>query len=196
MPVKSAMKQIAEHIYKTIERLDDKEVDVMIDSIGKAERIFLLGVGRSGLVSRAFAMRLVHIGLTAHVVGETTTPSITKNDLLIAVSGSGTTNTVVKAVEIARETGTKVLAITSYPQSALGKLADHVVKIEGRTKVDASSDYMKGQLTGYEQLTPLGTLFEDTVLVFFDGIIAKLMAKLGRHETYMKHRHAKLEWFY
>lgn len=196
MPVKSAMKQIAEHIQKTIEKLDDREVDVMVESIEKAERIFLLGVGRSGLVSKAFAMRLVHIGLTAHVIGETTTPSITKNDLLIAVSGSGTTNSVVKAVEIAKEMGTKVLAITSYHQSTLGKLADHVVKIEGRTKVDASADPIKGQLTGYEQLTPLGTLFEDTVLVFSDGIIAKLMAKLGRHETYMKHRHAKLEWFY
>lgn len=195
MPVKSAMKQIANHIQKTIERLDDREVEVMVESIQNAERIFLMGVGRSGLVAKAFAMRLVHLGLMAHVIGETTTPAIGKNDLLIAVSGSGTTNTVVKAVEIAKETGTKVLAITSYPNSALGKMADHIVKIEGRTKVDVSTDELKRELTG-EQLTPLGTLFEDTVLIFFDGIIAKLMAKLGRHETYMKHRHAKLEWFY
>jgi len=196
MPVKSAMKQIAEHINKTIEKLNDAEVEVMIDEIQKADRIFLMGVGRSGLVAKAFAMRLVHLGLTAHVIGETTTPSITKDDLLVAVSGSGTTASVVKAVEIAKTMGTKVLAITSYPQSALGKLADHVVKIEGRTKVDSSNNDLKSELTGYEQLTPLGTLFEDTVLIFFDGIIAKLMAKLGKAESDMKHRHAKLEWFY
>jgi 6-phospho 3-hexuloisomerase len=195
MPVKSAMKQIAEHINKAIEKLDDSEVNVMVDSIQGADRIFLMGVGRSGLVAKAFAMRLVHLGLTSHVIGETTTPSITKKDLLIAVSGSGTTASVVKAVEIAKTLGTKVLAITSYPQSALGKLADYVVNIEGRTKVDTTDD-LKGEIAGYEQLTPLGTLFEDTVLIFFDGIIAKLMAKLGKGESDMKHRHAKLEWFY
>ncbi|MBM3308824.1 MAG: 6-phospho-3-hexuloisomerase [Candidatus Altiarchaeales archaeon] len=196
MPIKSAMKQIADHVHKTIEKLDDLEVDVMIEAVKKADRIFLMGVGRSGLVSKAFAMRLVHLGLKAHVIGETTTPSITKNDLLIAVSGSGSTNSVVKAVEISKKVGTKVLAVTSYPNSDLGKLADHVVKIEGRTKLDASRDDLKRELTGYEQLTPLGTLFEDTVMIFFDGIIAKLMNELGTKETDMQHRHAKLEWFY
>ena len=196
MPVKSAMKQIAEHIQKTIEKLDDSQVDAMIDAIATADRIFLMGVGRSGLVSKAFAMRLVHLGLTAHVIGETTTPSINKGDLLIAVSGSGTTSSVVKAVEIAKGIGTKVLAVTSYPNSQVGKLADYVVKIEGRTKLDASRNDIQRELIGYEQLTPLGTLFEDTVMVFFDGIIAKLMAKLGARETDMQHRHAKLEWFY
>jgi 6-phospho 3-hexuloisomerase len=168
----------------------------MIDAIKKADRVFLMGVGRSGLVSKAFAMRLVHLGLTSHVIGETTTPSIAKEDLLIAVSGSGSTNSVVKAVEIAKKIGTKVLAVTSYPNSDLGKLADYVVKIEGRTKVDVTKDDLKRELTGYEQLTPLGTLFEDTVMIFFDGIIAKLMAELGAKETDMQHRHAKLEWFY
>ncbi|MDD5111376.1 MAG: 6-phospho-3-hexuloisomerase [Candidatus Altiarchaeota archaeon] len=189
------MKHIADHIHKTIERLDDKEVDVMVDSVQKANRIFIMGVGRSGLVAKAFAMRLVHLGLTAHVIGETTTPSISKDDLLIAVSGSGTTSSVVKSVEIAKHIGTKVLAITSYPKSDLGNLADHIVKIEGRTKVDASTDEIKRELTG-EQLTPLGTLFEDTVLIFFDGIVAKLMTNLGKGEMEMKRRHAKLEWFY
>jgi 6-phospho-3-hexuloisomerase len=86
--------------------------------------------------------------------------------------------------------------VTSYPNSDLGKLADYVVKIEGRTKVDVTKDDLKRELTGYEQLTPLGTLFEDTVMIFFDGIIAKLMAELGAKETDMQHRHAKLEWFY
>jgi len=89
-----------------------------------------------------------------------------------------------------------VLAVTSYPNSQVGKLADYVVKIEGRTKLDASRNDIQRELIGYEQLTPLGTLFEDTVMVFFDGIIAKLMAKLGARETDMQHRHAKLEWFY
>lgn len=197
MPVKTAMLRIAEHIHNTIKTLDDKEIDVMVEVIKNAEKIFLVGAGRSGLVSKAFAMRLVQLGLTAHVVGETTSPAITKKDLLIVVSGSGRTKHIVDMARVAKEIGSKVLTITSYPEAELGKMSDHVVTIKGRTKIDIESDYMRSQLEGYHaSLTPLGTLFEDTVLIFFDGIVARLMSQLGKGEGYMKERHTKLEWFY
>lgn len=197
MPVKSAMKKIADHIHKTVNELDDREVDVMVEEIRKADSVFLVGAGRSGLVAKSFAMRLVQVGLEAHVVGETTTPAITKNDLLIAVSGSGRTRQVVNVVKIARDIGVKVLVITSYPDEKIGKLCDHVVKVKGRTKVDIEDSYTESQLKGtFASLTPLGTLFEDTVMIFFDGVIARLMVELGKGEKYMKDRHASLEWFY
>lgn len=197
MPVKSAMKRIAEHIHKTVDELDDKEVDRMVKEIIKADEVFVVGAGRSGLVAKAFAMRLVQLGLDAHVVGETTTPAITKKDLLIGVSGSGRTKQVVNVAKVAKEIGVKVLAITSYPKEAMGRLSDHVVKIPGRTKVDIEKSYTVSQLKGeFASLTPLGTLFEDTVMIFFDGVIARLMVELGKGEKYMKKKHASLEWFY
>lgn len=197
MPVKSAMKQIAEHIHKTVSELDDREVDRMVKEIIRADSVFLVGAGRSGLVAKAFAMRLVQLGLDAYVVGETTTPAIGRKDLLIAVSGSGKTRNVVNVAKIAKEIGVKVLVITSYPKEKVAKLSDHVVKIEGRTKVDIEKSYMESQLKGeFASLTPLGTLFEDTVMIFFDGVIARLMIELGKGEKYMKKRHASLEWFY
>jgi 6-phospho 3-hexuloisomerase len=197
MAVKSAMKKIAEHIQKTVEHLDDREVDNMVSEILKAKSVFLVGAGRSGLVGKAFAMRLVQVGISAHVVGETTTPAITKKDLLIAVSGSGRTSQIVNVVKIAKDIGVRVLTITSYPEEKLGQLSDHVVTIKGRTKVDIEESYTASQLKGeFASLTPLGTLFEDTVLVFFDGVVAKLMIELGKGEKYMKKRHASLEWFY
>jgi len=197
MPVKSAMKKIADHIHKLVDSLSEKEVDDMVASITKAKRIFVVGAGRSGLVAKAFAMRLVQLGLDAHVVGETTTPAIRKSDLLIAVSGSGRTSQVVHVAEIAHEIGARVLTITSYPNEKVGKLSDHVVRIKGRTKVDIEESYTESQLKGeFASLTPLGTLFEDTVMIFFDGVVAKLMVDLGKGEKYMKKRHASLEWFY
>ena len=197
MAVKSAMKKIAEHIQKTVEHLDDREVDNMVSEILKAKSVFLVGAGRSGLVGKAFAMRLVQVGISAHVVGETTTPAITKKDLLIAVSGSGRTSQIVNVVKIAKDIGVRVLTITSYPEEKLGQLSDHVVTIKGRTKVDIEESYTASQLKGeFASLTPLGTLFEDTVLVFFDGVVAKIMIELGKGEKYMKKRHASLEWFY
>lgn len=197
MPVKTAMLKIAEHINDAVKEIDDGEVDLMVDEIQKAKRIFLVGAGRSGLVAKAFAMRLVQLGLTAYVVGETTSPAITKKDLLIAVSGSGKTTNVVNVTKIAKDIGAKALTITSYPNADLGQLSDHVVKIKGRTKIDIEKDYTESQLKGhFSSLTPLGTLFEDTVMIFFDGVIARLMSELGKGESYMKKRHATLEWFY
>lgn len=197
MPVKTAMLNIVEHIHKTIKEIDDREVNEMVDAIINAEEIFLIGAGRSGLVARAFAMRLVQLGLTAYVVGETVSPAITNKDLLIAVSGSGETNHIVSAAKVAGDIGAKVLTVTSYPESSLGKLSNHVLTIKGRTKIDIEKDHMRSQLKGmHTSLTPLGTLFEDTVLIFFDGIIARLMSHLGEGEHDMKKRHAKLEWFY
>ncbi|HDH40984.1 MAG TPA: 6-phospho-3-hexuloisomerase [Candidatus Altiarchaeales archaeon] len=194
MPVKNAMTRIVEHVAKTIEKLDDSQLDQMVSFIENSEKIFLMGAGRSGLVGRAFAMRLVQLGLTAYVIGESVTPAMTKNDLLIAISGSGETDSVVNAAKTAKGVGSKVLAVTSYPDSSLGKISDHVVVVEGRTKIDIEKDHLKHQIEGtHSSLTPLGTLFEDTVMIFLDGIIARLMTHLKTGEMDMKRRHATLE---
>ncbi len=194
MPVKTAMLEIVRHVSNIIDDLKDSDIDMMIDTIRNSDRIFIMGAGRSGLASRAFAMRLVQLGLTAYVIGETVTPAMTEKDLLIAVSGSGETKSIVSAAKTAKGIGSKVLTVTSYPESSLGKISDYIVRVKGRTKIDIEKDYLKHQIEGtHTSLTPLGTLFEDTVMIFFDGIIAGLMAKLGREEIYMKRRHATLE---
>ena len=194
MTVKIAMGEIARHVLSIIENLSDKEIDAMIDAIKKTERIFLLGAGRSGLAARAFAMRLTQLGLTAYVIGEITTPAMTDKDLLITVSGSGATDSVVHAAKTAKGVGSKILTVTSYPHSRLGEISDLVVKVKGRTKIDIEKDHLKHQIEGrHSSLTPLGTLFEDTVMLFFDGIIAALMIELQKGELDMKKRHALME---
>jgi len=191
MTTKKIMQEIARHVAKTTEELDDSEVENMIKLIRKANRIFVIGAGRSGLTARAFAMRLVQLGLTAYVVGETITPGMNKKDLLIAVSGSGETSSVVSATKIAKSIGVKVLAITSYPKSSIGKISDYVMKIKGKTKIDIEKNHLKHQIEGiHSSLTPLGTMFEDTTQIFFDGVTAELMEKLGKKEKDMKKIHA------
>ncbi len=194
MPVKSAMTAIVEHVSHIVESLDDEQIKTLLDEISAADRIFLMGAGRSGLAIRAFAMRLVQVGLKAYVVGETITPAITEKDLFLAVSGSGETGTVANAASIAKKIGARVVAITSYPESTVGKLADAIVIIRGRTKIDVEKDHVKSQLEGkHSTLTPLGTLFEDTAMIFFDGVIAGLMSVYGAGETDLKRRHTSLE---
>ncbi len=194
MPVKRAMLEVVRHVESIVDGLSEKQINTMIEAIENAERIFMMGAGRSGMASRAFAMRLVQLGLTAYVIGESVTPAMTEKDLLIAVSGSGETKSIVSAAKIAKGVGSKVLAVTSYPRSRLGRIANIRVEIKGRTKIDIEKDHLKHQIIGtHSTFTPLGTLFEDTVMIFFDGIIAKLMSDLKKDEREMRNRHATLE---
>ncbi|WP_296798588.1 6-phospho-3-hexuloisomerase [uncultured Methanobrevibacter sp.] len=193
--MKSSIKAIIGNIVSAEEFLDEKDVENFEDIIIEAENVFVTGAGRSGLAAKAFAMRLMHLGVSAYVVGETISPAINGNDCIIAISGSGETNTIVSAANIAKNRGSKVLAVTSYPESTLGKLADTCLLVKGRTMQEVDDEnYMKRQIYGnYTSLTPLGTAFELTTLVFLDAIVSELMEKMHQTESDLKARHTVLE---
>jgi 6-phospho-3-hexuloisomerase len=187
------IKAIVSHIEDTASQLDKKNIEKMIKVLFKVNRIFLMGAGRSGLVARAFAMRLMHLGFNVYFVGETTTPSVKKNDAVVAISGSGETLSITNLAKIAKELGATIIAITSEPDSTLGKLSDVMLVVKGRKKVTIE-DYMERRMRGeYKSLAPLGTLFEITSLILLDAVIAQLMALTGKSEIDMKEMHAVLE---
>ncbi len=188
-----AYKEILEKAREALEGVDEEQLKKMLDVLLEARyhKILVMGVGRSGLVARAFAMRLMHLGFNVYVLGETITPAMTKDDVFIAISGSGSSTLVVAAAKVAKDVGATVIAITSFPDSPLGKLADHVVVVKGRTKVAGERDYFSRQLLGiHEPLAPLGTIFETSCMIFLDSIIASLMKRLGLTEEDLKRRHA------
>lgn len=192
--VAKAMNIITRHAEKVSEKLKEKEVNEFVKTILDAERVFVAGAGRSGLIAKAFAMRLMHLNFHVHVIGETITPRLRKGDLFLGVSGSGETTRVVSAAETAKEIEAKIIVITSYPNSSLGELADHVVKVPGRVETADKKSYTGRQISGeYESLTPLGTLFEVTALTFLDGVIASLMKELGKKEEDLSKQHATVE---
>ena len=160
----------------------------------EGRRVLIVGAGRSGLVGRAFAMRLMHLGFNVYVMGETINPAVGQEDLAIIISGSGSTALPVTVAEIAKRLGVKVLAVTSNPDSLLGGAADHVVRVPGRSRVAREEEYHSRQLLGeHESLTPMGTLFENTCMIFLDSLIAELMGRLGMSEEDLKRRHAAIE---
>ncbi|HDH43823.1 MAG TPA: 3-hexulose-6-phosphate synthase [Thermococcus sp.] len=188
------IQDITDHIKTVATSLKLEQVRGMVDAMIGANKIFIYGAGRSGLVGKAFAMRLMHLDFNVYVVGETITPAFEEGDLLIAISGSGETRTIVDAAEIAKNQGGKVVGITSYKNSTLGRLSDVVVEIPGRTKADIPTDYIARQmLTEYKWMAPMGTLFEDSTMLLLDGIIALLMATFQKSEKDMKRKHATLE---
>ena len=193
--MKTSINAILDNIKNAEEFLDEETIDKFEDIIIESKNIFVTGAGRSGLAAKAFAMRLMHLGLSAYVVGETISPAIYEDDCIIAISGSGETNTIVSAAKIAKNRGSKVLAVTSYPESTLGKLSDAYVFVKGRTKKEVDDEnYMKRQIHGhYTSLTPLWTAFEMTTLVFLDAIVSELMEKMQQTESDLKARHTVLE---
>ncbi len=191
--VKECMKTILEDVRSYIDRIHDEDIDQMINILLEARKIFIMGAGRSGLVGRAFAMRLMHLDLEVHVVGETTTPAFTSEDVLVTISGSGETSSVVNAAEVAKKKSGKVVTITSYPDSTLAHMADVLVVVKGRSKEGVPASYIERELRPYEKLTPLGTLFEDCCMIFLEGIVASLMEVLEKGEKDMKAKHAVLE---
>ncbi len=189
-----ALSEILEHLRVSSKKLRSKQVKDFINALLDAKRVFVVGSGRSGLVVRAFAMRLMHLDMNVRVIGETITPSLRNDDLLVALSGSGETSFAVSAAKTAKGIGTKIVVITSYPRSTLAKLANHIVTLPGRTKIALIKSHLDRQIVGeYESLAPLGTLFEVTALVFLDSVIASLMVKLGRKEEELQARHANIE---
>lgn len=188
------MENIFRHIQNIINEIDSDSVNKMLEKISAARRVFIIGAGRSGLVGKGFAMRLMHCGKRVHVIVEVTTPPLKEKDVMIAVSGSGETVYIVEAAKVAKEKGVYVIGVTSNEHSSLGKLADLVVVIKGRTKVDVRKDWITRQIGGESQpLGPLGTLFEASAMIFFDGIIAELMESAKVTEENMKKRHADVD---
>ncbi|MGM0771056.1 MAG: 6-phospho-3-hexuloisomerase [Halobacteriota archaeon] len=189
----SSIELMAHHLESVAKNLDKEDIRQMITTIMEAENIFVMGAGRSGLVGKAFAMRLMHLGLRSYVVGESTTPAVRNCDAVIAISGSGETRSISDLGRITIEIGAKLITVTSNKNSTLGHLSDTTVEIMGRTKNDIGG-YLERHMRGeYSHLTPLGTSFEISSLVFLDALVAELISITGASEDDLKSRHAKLE---
>lgn len=173
-----------EELTKLLSHLDRDQVKHAVTLISKAPRIFTMGAGRSGLALQMAAMRLMHVGLSVHVVGETTSPAIEQDDLLLVASASGTSASVVHAAGKAKKAGAAVLAVTAQPDSKLAELADAIITLQAATKdqygVRTSQQYA-------------GSLFEQGVLLLLDAIFHGMWQAGGASAEQLMKRHANLE---
>lgn len=167
--------------------VDITQVNRLIGEIEEADRIFVCGAGRSLLMLRAFAMRLMHLGFESYVVGDTTTPAFGTNDLLIAGSGSGETSGIVLNAKKVKEIGGKIGVLTIFEDSTLANKADFTVRIPAYTnKLPKSEENRKSILPG-------GGMFEIGMLVLLDAMIVPLgeYKKVSTNKYF--DRHANLE---
>ena len=185
--VASALTEISAELAATAAAMADNsgaQLDRAAVELARAHRVFLLGAGRSGLALRLTAMRLMHLGLTAHVVGEATAPAIASGDVLLVASGSGTTPGIVAAATTASEVGASVVAITADAASALALSSTVTVVVPAARKLDRDS------ATSAQYA---GSLFEQSVVVVGDALFHALWKASGLTADELWPRHSNLE---
>jgi 6-phospho-3-hexuloisomerase len=188
-----SMELIMKNIQANIDHLDknfkhtQKFIDLVHDGLVNTRRFFLLASGRSAFILQCFATRLVHLGAEVHIVTNLASmPALRKKDILIVLSGSGTTDIVVSLlnnyVNTVKPYG--IVTITSHPETVIGRLGDITIKLKGRTKRDKA-------IGDTAVLTPEGTQFEIAAFVYLDAIVAELAIKMGVTDKDLLKQHSQ-----
>lgn len=187
MEIKNTLFFILDELKNTYINLNEKELQDLEDQIQKANKIFVAGAGRSLMMIRGLAMRLMHIGFTAYVVGETVTPAIEKGDLLIIASGSGETGTLAVMAEKCKSMDISLALITTNPKSKIGRIADYVVTVNAATPKLSDKKY--------ESVQPGANTFEQSVLLIGDSLVIDIISNqnLTDNNAKLMKRHANLE---
>lgn len=182
----STLQTVMREIEAVMEKMNADEVVDFARILHEHEgRIFLLGEGRSGLMAKAFAMRLMHLGAQVYVMGETITPSMQVGDMLVALSGSGTTSSVVERAVKARELGCQVLGVTTDPDSPLAVACLTILHIPAATK------YRKPGETA--SIQPLSSLFDQASHIVLDSVCVEFAQFRNQTNDSAKNRHSNME---
>jgi 6-phospho-3-hexuloisomerase len=184
--VTEIMRAVLAEQYESLDKIKNLDIESMLSAIDSANKLFVAGLGRSGNVARCFAMRCMHIGLTVYVVGETVTPAILPEDMLLISSGSGETDTLVNIASRAKNIGAKVGLVTIFPESTIAKFADNIIQLPGVT-------FKSSLQSSAKSIQPHGSLFEQMSFLLFDCMVLALMDMRNSLQTDLFERHANLE---
>jgi 6-phospho 3-hexuloisomerase len=169
---------VAERVRAALDSVPRERVRAIVTLLDRAPAVFVYGAGRSGIIGRAFAMRLVQTGVTTYVIGESVTPIVRPKDVVVILSGAGQNYSSIQTANIVRREGAELVVITAQPGSKLAHAASLLVTFQ------FTEDRRR------PQYAPLGTLFEASALAFGDALIAELMRARGESEETMRRRHA------
>ena len=189
-----------ERLLSDVERVlggvDPGETRALVEALLAANVIHVAGVGRSGLIVRAFAMRLAHLGLRVHVVGESTTPPFQPDHLLLVCSGSGNTAVTIAIAESALRAGGRLALITSAVIAPLARMAHQRVLLPPllpQPDPGASPEQAGVPPDAARVVQPLRTLFEQATFIYLDTVVLLLMEATGQRAEHLERRHQNLE---
>jgi len=173
-----AQRYIGERVSDALDRIDGATIARAVAVLNEAPQIFVYGAGRSGIIGRAFAMRLVQAGLRAYVIGESVTPIVRRGDAVFILSGQGESYSSIQTANIVRREGADLVVLTGRRGSKLAHTATLLLVIEFPEDAERAT------------FAPLGTLFESASLRLTDALVAELLRARGETEESMRRRHA------
>lgn len=186
--LKKTVKTIVGELETVLDEVNYKECTELIYTLLEAHksdrRIFCAAAGRSLLMIKAFAMRLMHLGFHTFVVGEINTPALTGDDILLIGSGSGETETLKMMSIKAKKIRSQVILFTGNRDSGIAVNADHVITIPiGRIK---------------KEVQPSGSIFEQSMFLLLDSLVLELIdegrfLKNKKIDEFIMIRHTNLE---
>ena len=162
-----------------------RQCDELAEQLIAARRIYVHGAGRCGLIMRTFAIRLTHLSLPVHVVGDATSPAAASGELLLVGSGSGETGGTIGIARRGHELGLSVAALTTSSRSSLAGIAETLYLIPGVAKNDSDA--------AERSIQPPGSLFEQLLFCFLEQSIVLLAERLDPDYVAVRRRHANLE---
>jgi len=185
--LKNILETVTQEIKTVLAHVDETEAIELSQLLEHAKNIFVFGEGRSGLMGKAFAMRLMHGGFSVYVVGETTTPSIQKDDLLVVISGSGSSVMITSLVETVKKKEAVLALVTTNREAEVIKDCQSVLHVPAATKYRRSSEP--------DTIQPLGNQFDQSVHLLLDSIIIYTLEKASDSMSFeeMKNKHTNME---
>lgn len=168
MEYQEMYEKILEEHRQVFEKIDRAGMRKFIDEVKNHNRIFLIGVGREGMSTRAFAMRLMHMGKEIHWIWDDTAPSVGEGDLLIATLGDGGIGHINYICERAKEAGAMIYVVTGSPSGNTAKNAADKVFFVPAAVYRGTDDVVSS-------FQPMGNLFEQCLLIVFDMIVMMIV---------------------
>lgn len=169
---------ILEEVRRALDALPEDAEEKAAGCIRRHGRVFLYGAGRTGLVLKMLAMRLMQAGKCVYAVGETVTPALEQGDLLLLASASGATRSVCDYARTAVQAGADLFIVTAARESELTRIAPAGVYIPSGSKDRSGSSAQV-----------MGSLFEQSLMIFCDCVAERL----AEDRDAMRRRHANLE---
>lgn len=185
MDYRTATKLIIKECTDALEQVNEREINKLIELMVQADKVFFIGVGRVKLSLAAFAKRLNHLGIKAHMVGDINEPAMTDKDILIVGSGSGESLIPVAIAKKAKSIGGKIVHIGSNPHSSIESITDLMIRIPVQTKLYLDDEIISKQ--------PMSSLFEQSLLLLADSIAAMIVSKQRIDLKSLWKFHANLE---
>jgi 6-phospho 3-hexuloisomerase len=169
---------VARRVAEALDAIPAETIARAVELLSRAPAIFVYGAGRSGIIGRAFAMRLMQIGLTAYVIGESITPIVRRGDAVVILSGAGESYSSIQTANIVRREGAELMVLTAKTGSKIAHAASLLVPLSVPEEAERPRH------------APLGTIFEAAALAFTDALVTQLMQARGESEESMRRRHA------